>query len=209
MPSSRVGPYSAMGTGYYGGIIDYLNYVNIKQGGVNGVKLTCDECETEYNAARTVECYQRLLQQGRAEDGGVRHARHAGRLCRDRPHGSRTTSCWRSSATAAPTPPTVASGRGCSAPQQLLVADRDEDELHRAEGRRRRQDEGQDDRHLHIDTAYGREPLPAMRHIAKDWNVQAGRDRDTAAGSGAAVAVAANPPREGRLGRRSGAPAPA
>src|SRR5262245_63275794 len=64
IPSSRVGPYSAMGTGYYGGIIDYLNYVNMKQGGVNGVKLTYDECETEYNAARTVECYQRLLNKG-------------------------------------------------------------------------------------------------------------------------------------------------
>ena len=25
-------PYSAMGTGYYGGIIDYLNYVNMKHG---------------------------------------------------------------------------------------------------------------------------------------------------------------------------------
>ncbi|HET9584420.1 MAG TPA: hypothetical protein VFP38_10265, partial [Bradyrhizobium sp.] len=33
VPSSRVGPYSAMGTGYYGGIIDYLNYVNMKEGG--------------------------------------------------------------------------------------------------------------------------------------------------------------------------------
>ena len=64
IPSSRVGPYSAMGTGYYGGIIDYLNYVNMKHGGVKGVKLTYDECETEYNAARTVECYQRLLNKG-------------------------------------------------------------------------------------------------------------------------------------------------
>src|SRR5690349_16733549 len=64
IPSSRVGPYSAMGTGYYGGIIDYLNYTNIKHNGVNGVKLTYEECETEYNAARTVECYQRLLNKG-------------------------------------------------------------------------------------------------------------------------------------------------
>src|SRR6478735_1436615 len=64
IPSSRVGPYSAMGTGYYGGIIDYLNYVNMKHSGVNGVKLTWQECETEYNAARTVECYQRLLHNG-------------------------------------------------------------------------------------------------------------------------------------------------
>ena len=63
VPSSRVGPYSAMGTGYYGGIIDYMNYVNMT-GGVNGVQLTWEECETEYNAARTVECYQRLLHKG-------------------------------------------------------------------------------------------------------------------------------------------------
>ena len=59
--SSRVGPYSAMGTGYYGAQIDYLNYVNMT-GGVNGVMLTWQECETEYNAVKTVECYQRLLE---------------------------------------------------------------------------------------------------------------------------------------------------
>ena len=61
IPSMRVGPYNAMGTGIYGGAIDYLNYVNIKHGGVNGVKLVWEECETEYNAARNVECYQRLM----------------------------------------------------------------------------------------------------------------------------------------------------
>ena len=44
--SSRVGPYSAMGTGYYGAQIDYMNYVNLN-GGVNGVMLTWQECETE------------------------------------------------------------------------------------------------------------------------------------------------------------------
>ena len=33
--SSRVGPYSAMGTGYYGAQIDYMNYINMN-GGVNG-----------------------------------------------------------------------------------------------------------------------------------------------------------------------------
>ncbi len=62
--SMRVGPYNAMGTGIFGGVIDYLNYVNIKHGGVNGVKLVYEECETEYNAARSVECYQRLLHRG-------------------------------------------------------------------------------------------------------------------------------------------------
>ena len=29
-------------------------------GGINGVKLTWEECETEYNASKGVECYERL-----------------------------------------------------------------------------------------------------------------------------------------------------
>ena len=49
-----------MGTGYYGAQIDYMNYINMT-GGVNGVMLTWQECETEYNAVKTVECYQRLM----------------------------------------------------------------------------------------------------------------------------------------------------
>lgn len=58
--SSRVGPYSAMGTGYYGAQIDYLTYINMT-GGVNGLMMSWQECETEYNAVKTVECYQRLM----------------------------------------------------------------------------------------------------------------------------------------------------
>ena len=52
IPSYRVGPFAAGGTGFFGGIIDYLQYVNMKEGGVNGVQMTWAECETEYNAAR-------------------------------------------------------------------------------------------------------------------------------------------------------------
>ncbi|MDB5822930.1 MAG: transporter permease [Herminiimonas sp.] len=57
--SYRVGPYAAGGTGFYGGVIDYFNLVNMN-GGINGVKLAWEECETEYNASRGVECYERL-----------------------------------------------------------------------------------------------------------------------------------------------------
>jgi hypothetical protein len=64
IPSYRVGPFAAGGTGFFGGIIDYLQYVNMKEGGVNGVQMSWTECETEYNAARGVECYQRLLKKG-------------------------------------------------------------------------------------------------------------------------------------------------
>jgi branched-chain amino acid transport system substrate-binding protein len=57
--SYRVGPYAAGGSGYFGGAIDYFTLVNTN-GGINGVKLVWEECETEYNAARGVECYERL-----------------------------------------------------------------------------------------------------------------------------------------------------
>ena len=46
LQSYRVGPYAAGGTGFFGGFIDYLNLINIRDGGVNGVKLTWEECET-------------------------------------------------------------------------------------------------------------------------------------------------------------------
>ena len=36
----RVGPYGANGQSFYGGFIDYLNYVNLKEKGVNGVQMT-------------------------------------------------------------------------------------------------------------------------------------------------------------------------
>jgi branched-chain amino acid transport system substrate-binding protein len=51
LPSYRVGPYAAGGSGFYGGIIDYFNLVNAN-GGVNGVKISWEECETEYNPSR-------------------------------------------------------------------------------------------------------------------------------------------------------------
>jgi len=57
--SYRVGPYAAGGSGYYGGAIDYFTLTNMT-GGINGVKLVWEECETEYNPSKGVECYERL-----------------------------------------------------------------------------------------------------------------------------------------------------
>jgi branched-chain amino acid transport system substrate-binding protein len=66
LPSYRIGPYAAGGSGFYGGIIDYFNLVNLS-GGVNGVKISWEECETEYNPSRGVECYERL----KTKNGGA------------------------------------------------------------------------------------------------------------------------------------------
>ena len=60
----RTGPYAAGGTGFFGGIEDYYALINLRDGGVGGVKLTWEECETAYNSDRGVECYERLKNKG-------------------------------------------------------------------------------------------------------------------------------------------------
>ena len=60
LQSYRVGPYAAGGSGFFGGFIDYMNLINIRDGGVNGVKLTWAEGETQYEVERGVEVYERL-----------------------------------------------------------------------------------------------------------------------------------------------------
>ncbi len=57
--SYRVGPYGSHGTSFFGGMIDYMTLVN-QSGGINGVKLTWEECETEGVPSRGIECYERL-----------------------------------------------------------------------------------------------------------------------------------------------------
>ncbi|MCC6608713.1 MAG: ABC transporter substrate-binding protein [Burkholderiales bacterium] len=59
-----VGPYAPGGSGFFGGMIDYFELLNARDGGINGVKLTWEKCETEYNNARGVECYERLKNKG-------------------------------------------------------------------------------------------------------------------------------------------------
>ena len=169
--SSRVGPYSAMGTGYYGAQIDYMNYVNMN-GGVNGVMLTWQECETEYNAVKTVECYQRLLEKDgqrivvfdtlgtpgayavinrMAEDNVVLAQYGYGRT--DGADGR----VW-------PWVFNAASHYWSQIAVKMKFMAEQEGGIDKMKGKKIV--------HLHIDSAYGREPLPAMRSIANDWGVE-------------------------------------
>ncbi len=60
----RTGPYAPNGVPIANGMQDYLKLVNVRDGGVNGVKITYEECETEYKTDRGVECYERLKSKG-------------------------------------------------------------------------------------------------------------------------------------------------
>ncbi|WP_423201107.1 ABC transporter substrate-binding protein [Corticibacter populi] len=58
--SYRTGPYAPNGIPWANGKQDYIKLINERDGGVNGVKLSYEECEFGYATDRGVECYERL-----------------------------------------------------------------------------------------------------------------------------------------------------
>lgn len=55
----RTGSFAPLGIAWGDGKVDYLELVNA-QGGINGVKIRFEECETAYATDRGVECYERM-----------------------------------------------------------------------------------------------------------------------------------------------------
>ncbi|HSW06845.1 ABC transporter substrate-binding protein [Aquabacterium sp.] len=62
----RTGAYAPNGVPFANGYVDYLKLVNA-QGGINGVKVSFEECETGYATDKGVECYERL----KGKNGGA------------------------------------------------------------------------------------------------------------------------------------------
>ncbi len=56
--SYRTGPFGGSGTPIANGMADYLNMLNERDGGIGGVKLNVEECETGYDTKKGVECYE-------------------------------------------------------------------------------------------------------------------------------------------------------
>ena len=62
----RTGAYAPNGVPFANGYVDYFKLVNAR-GGINGVKVIWEECETGYATDRGVECYERL----KGKNGGA------------------------------------------------------------------------------------------------------------------------------------------
>ena len=60
----RTGVYAVSGVPYANGEVDYYKLVNERDGGVNGVRIVFEECETGYATDRGLECYERLKGKG-------------------------------------------------------------------------------------------------------------------------------------------------
>jgi branched-chain amino acid transport system substrate-binding protein len=62
----RTGAYAPNGVPFANGYVDYMKLTNAR-GGINGVKVSWEECETGYATDRGVECYERL----KGKNGGA------------------------------------------------------------------------------------------------------------------------------------------
>ena len=62
--SAREGALKPLEAPATNGHIAYLTLLNERDGGINGVTLVWEECETVYDIARGVECYERLKSKG-------------------------------------------------------------------------------------------------------------------------------------------------
>ncbi len=62
----RTGPYAHAPSGIpaANGFRDYYTLINKRDGGINGVKIVFEECETQYNTKLGVECYEKLKNKG-------------------------------------------------------------------------------------------------------------------------------------------------
>ena len=67
----RTGAYAPNGIPFANGIGDYYALVNERDGGINGVKIQYEECDTGYATDRGVECYERLKAKGPTGTGFV------------------------------------------------------------------------------------------------------------------------------------------
>jgi branched-chain amino acid transport system substrate-binding protein len=56
----RTGAYAPSGIPIANGFVDYLKLVNERDGGVGGVKIVWEQCETRYDVQIALECYERF-----------------------------------------------------------------------------------------------------------------------------------------------------
>src|SRR5215207_11394157 len=56
----RTGPFAGSGIPIADGMHDYLRMLNERDGGIGGVKIAIEECETGYDTKKGVECYESI-----------------------------------------------------------------------------------------------------------------------------------------------------
>ncbi len=93
----RTGAYAPNGIPIANGFKDYLALLNERDGGIEGVRIVHEECETQYDTKQGVECYERYKARNPLDDQPILDGYHlradpqgAGGQDPDPVHGLRT-----------------------------------------------------------------------------------------------------------------------
>ena len=72
----RIGPFAGSGIPIANGMADYLDMLNERDGGIGGVKLIVEECETGYDTKQGVECYDLVKDRNPGRDQSLLDRAH-------------------------------------------------------------------------------------------------------------------------------------
>ncbi len=161
----RTGPFAGSGIPIADGMHDYLAMLNERDGGIGGVKLVVEECETGYDTKKGVECYEAVKGKNPVVVNPLvdRHHPAADPACRRRQdpdpvHGLRPLGLGAS----------ATSSRGCSTRRppigtalSMIVKYIGEKEggLDKLKGKTIG--------FIHLDAGFGKEPIPLLEKLAK------------------------------------------
>ena len=60
----RTGPFAPSGIPAANASRDFAKLINERDGGINGIRVVFEECETQYNTKLGIECYEKLKARG-------------------------------------------------------------------------------------------------------------------------------------------------
>ena len=181
-------------------MIDYFKLLNARDGGINGVKMTWEKCETEYRNDRGVECYERSKKKG-PTGATLIH-----------PLSTGITYSLIDKGTADKIPiVSVGYGRTDAADGRVFPYVFPMITTYWSQNTAKikfiGQKEGGMDKlkgkkivNLYHDSAYGKETIPILDAAGEEVRLPGHAHRGAAPGQRAAVAVAAGPPGQARLG---------
>ena len=165
----RTGPYAGSGLHIADGMHDYLTLLNERDGGIGGVKLLVDECETGYDTKKGIECYDAV-----------------------KPKNPVILNPWATGITLPLIPRAAvdkipilsmayglsASARGATFPWVFNPPATYWDGLSEIVGYIGKQEGGLDKLkgkkigYLYLDAGYGKEPIPLLEQLAKDYGFE-------------------------------------
>ena len=164
----RTGPFAGSGIPVADGMHDYLAMLNERDGGIGGVKLAIEECETGYDTKKGIECYEAI----KGKKPVIDNPWSTGITLRS----SRVRRSTRSRSS--PWPTALRRRRRATLPldlqpaRYLLGRPVGDLEAHRRKEGGLDKLKGKKIGYIYLDARYGKEPIPLLEQLAKQYGFE-------------------------------------